>query len=500
MAEPEQAPASPLKLSLKRIAWVSTSYFAEGFPYTMVNSVANVLFTDAKASLQVIGLTSLFHLPWNLKFLWAAWVDTYETKRRWLLVFEVAIAALFVLLAISTSASAADDDSTRMLVLAAVLFTVIAAASATHDVAVDGFYLEALDEHAQAEFVGYRTAAYRVAMTAGLGTIVWIAGQSGWATAWIASALTMVVLTVFHALALPRPEARGQPIGRLLGALARGRVLVLLSIATALILAERRHAIVRPIFARVREHVVATIPPLGNVGLGDLVVLALLATVLAALAALPWVQRRLASGSSAFAMGSAAFLAKSQVRRILVFVILFRLGESFLQQMRTPFLMNELGLEMTFIGPVIQGFAGLAVIVASIAAGHLIARHGLRRWIWPFVIVQNVSNLAYLVPALVPTLSRTGITAVVMIENVGSGLGNAVLMVYIMRCCDPQHRAAHMAILTAIMSIGFTVAGVVSGYVAETLGWPLYFVFTFVAALPSMILLPFIPHLDGRSQ
>jgi PAT family beta-lactamase induction signal transducer AmpG len=72
-------------------------------------------------------------------------------------------------------------------------------------------------------------------------------------------------------------------------------------------------------------------------------------------------------------------------------------------------------------------------------------------------------------------------------------------MVYMMRCCQSEFKAAHMAILTALMSVGFTVAGVSSGFLAEWLGFTHYFLFSFLATIPGMMLLPFIPYLDGKT-
>jgi len=99
----------------------------------------------------------------------------------------------------------------------------------------------------------------------------------------------------------------------------------------------------------------------------------------------------------------------------------------------------------------------------------------------------------------VSTVALPLLTGVVTLEAFGSGFGTAVFMVYIMRCCRPAYKAAHMAILTALMSLSFTLAGVVSGFLAEWLGYTLYFGFTFLATIPSMILILFIPYLDGTS-
>src|SRR5690606_11309352 len=84
------------------------------------------------------------------------------------------------------------------------------------------------------------------------------------------------------------------------------------------------------------------------------------------------------------------------------------------------------------------------------------------------------------------------------LENFGEGLGTAVFMVYLMRCCAPEHKAAHMAILTALMSVSFTVAGVGSGFVADALGLWRYFALSFAATIPGMLLVLTIPHLAGR--
>ncbi|MCU0690568.1 MAG: hypothetical protein MUF54_04135, partial [Polyangiaceae bacterium] len=82
MTDPTETSTRPGKAASPHV-WVSTSYFGEGFPYSIVNNLAEILVTELGASLGAIGLTSLFHLPWNLKFLWGPVLDHFETKRRW---------------------------------------------------------------------------------------------------------------------------------------------------------------------------------------------------------------------------------------------------------------------------------------------------------------------------------------------------------------------------------------------------------------------------------
>jgi len=88
-------------------------------------------------------------------------------------------------------------------------------------------------------------------------------------------------------------------------------------------------------------------------------------------------------------------------------------------------------------------------------------------------------------------------TLVIVVETAGAGLGTAAFMVYIMRCCQPAHKAAHMAILTSIMSVSFTLAGVFSGFLADAMGFTAYFAFTFVVTIPGMVMTFFVPHITA---
>ncbi|MBV1858040.1 MAG: hypothetical protein KUG77_06480 [Nannocystaceae bacterium] len=196
----------------REAGWVSSTYFAEGLPYALVNNVADAMFTIMGASLSAIGLTSLFHLPWNLKFLWGPLLDAYETKRAWLWVCEVVLGVLVLMLAFTSS-------SYTGLAIASGLFFVIAVASATHDIAVDGYYLEALDDAGQSRYVGLRVAGHRVATLLGFGGFLMLAGATSWSVAWVVAALGLFGLALGHARLLPRAEPRkktASSLGRML--------------------------------------------------------------------------------------------------------------------------------------------------------------------------------------------------------------------------------------------------------------------------------------------
>ncbi|MFV8751615.1 hypothetical protein ACNOYE_13810 [Nannocystaceae bacterium ST9] len=511
--------APPAKAdSLKVGSWVSTTYFAEGFPYSVVNSLAEILFKELGASLQVIGLTSLFHLPWNLKFLWGPFVDGYETKRRWLLGCEVALVVLIALIALLSAGAEAA------LGLLALGFLILGLLSATHDIAIDGYYLEALDPIEQSRWVGFRAASYRLAMLAVGGPLLWLCAKIGWTGGLGLAALAMALLLGYHTLLLPDIERRKRSWVALLAPLASVRGLAIVGVIAGIWALENYLALGTAASFEIREFVDAR-PAMAwlsdKLAGGAWAAVLLLLALLVGLALLPLLRRRLrarrdAGGLSDYAANFVSFLDQPRVGVILAFIILFRTGESFLQKMRWPFLDDVLHLPLEQFGMINGTIGVVASFLATILGGRLIARDGLRKWIWPFVLAQNLLNLLYVGLALLPWdwfprdpelasampigIETLTVSAVIVAEHIGAGFGTAVFMVYIMRACDPAHKAGHMAIVTALMSVSFTIAGVGSGFIAAEIGYASYFGFTFVATVPAMLLILFVPYLDGRSS
>jgi PAT family beta-lactamase induction signal transducer AmpG len=490
---PAQAPSRRARLRREH-AWVSTTYFAEGYPYAIVNNLADILFKELGASLQVVGLTALFHLPWNLKFLWAPFVDDYETKRRWLLAIEVVLTVVIVLLGLLAAASGVS------LLPLAVGFLLLGLLSATHDIAIDGFYLEALDDRDQSNFVGYRAAAFKISVVLVGGPLIYVCAKLGWTVGLLIAALIMALLLALHVWLLPRSEQPRRPWTEL-AKLASWRTLPLLAMAALLFVLEYRWALGTELqFAW--ERLANRVPWLASVGVGGWVGLGLLLTLLVLLSLLPRLRARtVGTNASNYASSFISFLGQPKVGLMLAFILLFRTGESFLMKMKWPFFDDVVGLDLLFYSKA-NGIIGVAAsFVGTIVGGRLIARDGLRAWIWPFMLAQNVLNLLYMGLAMAadPTaISPVTLTAVIALEHAGAGLGTAVFMVYLMRACDPAHKAGHFAIVSALMSLSFTLAGVLSGFLAEALGFALYFGFTFIATVPSMVLIWFVPHLDGR--
>ena len=151
-------------------AWVPTLYFAEGLPYVAVMTVAVIMYKKLGLSNTQIALyTSWLYLPWVIKPLWSPFIDLIKTKRWWVNAMQTLIAAAF--------ASVAFFIPTEHWVqVTLAFFWLLAFASATHDIAADGFYMHGLQEKEQSMFVGIRNIFYRVAMIFGQGLLVMFAG------------------------------------------------------------------------------------------------------------------------------------------------------------------------------------------------------------------------------------------------------------------------------------------------------------------------------------
>lgn len=190
-------------------AWVPTLYFAEGIPYFVVNVISVTMFKRLGMPNGELALyTSLLYLPWVIKPLWSPLVDVFRSKRWWITAMQVLITVGFALLALSVSDS--------VFVWSLIVFYIVAFASATHDIAADGFYMIALDEHDRSLFVGIRSTFYRIASVFGQGVIVVVAGvletrlgniPLAWQLTLGGAAMLFALLSFWHLRSLPSETA-----------------------------------------------------------------------------------------------------------------------------------------------------------------------------------------------------------------------------------------------------------------------------------------------------
>jgi PAT family beta-lactamase induction signal transducer AmpG len=482
--------------------WTFTTYFAEGFPYTIIRIVSSVFFRDMRVSLEAIGLTSLFGIPWVIKFLWGPQIDEYATKRRWMLSLQFLLGILAIAVAFLTAAPSG------VKIIAALLF-IGSFIAATHDMAIDGYYMEALDDAGQAKFVGYRVMAYRIAMMTGTGVIVTFGATLGWFASYLAAALLLFLLFLYHFAFLPKAEKEKKPFRGLLKLFFEGKSSVILVIVILLIIGVLafRGEILKG---------VAGIPDLlrisfsGWIGIGLLLGLLLLASFRGKIKRL-----LLGDGDSFYARAFMTYMDREKMSVVLAFLILMRAGESMLSSMVSPFIV-DLGIKVHYGW--ISGGVGLPFsILGAMAGGWMISRGSLAKTIWPFLLAQNLTNLVYMALALYlgPYLAlNTGANEVTPIgpmnlcfvafvhafDQFAGGLGTSVLVTFLMRTCLPDFKAAHFAIGTGLMNLSGVLAGVAGGFLAERLGYGYFFGISFLASIPGMALIPFVPFLHTGKQ
>ena len=190
-------------------AWVPTLYFTQGIPYVLVVTVSVILYKKLGVSNADIGLyTSWLYLPWVLKPLWSPYVDLKSTKRRWFLSMQLLISVALLGVGLSLPSSV-------FFVTSLACFWMAAFASATNDIASDGYYMIGLSEKKQSFFVGIRSTFYRLAMITGQGLIVILAGflenyygdnTRAWSVTMTCTAFLMVLLTVINFFTCPKFE------------------------------------------------------------------------------------------------------------------------------------------------------------------------------------------------------------------------------------------------------------------------------------------------------
>jgi len=408
------APARTVR-STNPWTWIPTLYFAEGIPYVMVMTVSVIMYKRLGISNTDIALyTSWLYLPWVIKPLWSPVVDLLGTKRLWTVLMQAVIGVALAMVALSI-------PGPRFFQYTLAFFWLMAFSSATHDIAADGFYMLGLKQHQQAAFVGVRATFYRIAMIAGEGALVYLAGKLetrlgqlrvAWEITLFVVAGVFLAAFVYHLVILPRPAAdvwrsRGKP-----QALA-GEFL--------------------KVFAEFFRKD------------GIVVILAFLLLFR---------------------------FAEAQ---------LVKLAYPFLLDAASD---GGLGLDTSQIA-VIKGTIGvIALLVGGILGGLVISRYGLRYWLWPMVFMMNLPNLVYVYLAYAQPSSQLLISAAVSVEQFGYGFGFTAYMLYMIMVSEGKHKTAHFAICTGFMALGMMLPGMFSGWLQEHLGYQHFFLWVMISTIP----------------
>ena len=200
-----------------------------------------------------------------------------------------------------------------------------------------------------------------------------------------------------------------------------------------------------------------------------------------------------ASMKEAVAGPFAEFFSRSGVWSLLALIILYKLGDAFAGSLTTTFLIRGVNFSVGEVGAINKGMGLAATIIGAIYGGLLMARLRLFNSLLIFGILQAVSNLSFMVLALVgknyPLMIFT-----IAFENLAGGMGTAAFVAFLMALCNQRYTATQFALLSALASLGRVFVGPLSGVLVDEMGWAVFFFSTFLFALPGLILLWVMKH------
>ena len=406
--------------------WIPTLYFAEGIPYFIVNNISVIMFTRmgmAKGDMAMY--TSLLYLPWVIKPLWSPFVDIIRTKRWWVMAMQVIMSVAFALLAFSlphpsAEVIAAGNTEVSLFLVTLVLFWITAFASATHDIAADGFYMLALRPDEQSLFVGIRSTFYRLSSIFGQGVLVVIAGMlerstgdipKAWSVTLLISAVLFAAITLWHTFRLPKAEAD-----------------------TA-----RSNTSARDIIKEFGRTFVTFFRKKG-------IWLAMLFMLLYRL--------------------PEAFLVK-----MMNPFLLDSLAE------------GGLALSTESVG-LVYGTVGVAALtVGGILGGIAAAKWGLKKCLWPMALSLTLPCLSFVFLAAFQPSRIWIIGSCVALDQFGYGFGFTAYMLYLIYFSDGEFKTAHYSLCTAFMALSMMLPGMVAGYLQEAVGYTNFFIFVMICCL-----------------
>ena len=204
-----------------------------------------------------------------------------------------------------------------------------------------------------------------------------------------------------------------------------------------------------------------------------------------------------AAGFSSFVEPWDAFFSRDRALALLALIVFYKLGDAFAGALSTTFLIRGVGFSQTEVGAVNKIFGLIATLVGALAGGAWLAKQRLSGALMLFGLLQAVSNLGYWLLSVSPK-SVALMTAAIGLENLCGGMGTAAFVAFLMALTDRRFSAAQFALLSALAAVGRVYVGPTAGVLVEAIGWPSFFLFSIVAALPGLLLLALLrPTIDA---
>ena len=427
----------------RRVLAILVLGFASGLPLALTGQTLQAWLKESGVSLQSIGLFALVGVPYTLKFLWAPLIDRLPLplltrwlgrRRSWLIFAQALLMAAIVGLALSNPAQA--------LAVTAILAVGVAFASATQDIVIDAWRVEILEQRQLAAGAASIVFGYRLGMLVSSAGALYLADQFAWPLVYLSMAALLVVgaMTV---LLIGEPQA--QPRGD----------------------AERRFAEAQA-WLGARPHLSGPVA-------------ATMAWFYASVAG-PFLQ----------------FMSRKGWVGILLFVMLFKLGDSLAGVLATSFYL-DIGFTKTEIAEISKLYGFGATMIGLFIGGWMMQAVGLYRALWVCGLLQMGSNLLFALLAL-RGHDPLFLALTVGVENLAGGMGTAVLVAYLSALCDVAYTATQYALLSSLTAVARTFLSSYAGFLAQGLGWPAFFLLTTVAAVPGLILLAWLTRRGAETR
>jgi PAT family beta-lactamase induction signal transducer AmpG len=176
---------------------------------------------------------------------------------------------------------------------------------------------------------------------------------------------------------------------------------------------------------------------------------------------------------------------------ILLFIVIYKLGDVFTLSLGTAFLIRGVGFSLTDIGLLYKLVGMIGIFVGVLAGGLWMRKLSLLKALLIFGIVQALANLPFLWLAIVGK-NYLLLVATIFIENFGSGMGSVAFLAFVMGLCDHRYTATHFALFSALAATGRVFIGPIAGYMVAHMGWVQFYFWAFLLGLPGVIMLGLI--------
>ncbi|MEJ1934324.1 AmpG family muropeptide MFS transporter [Nostoc sp. NIES-2111] len=455
--------------------------FASGLPLFLTSRTLQLWMQDAKVDIGKITLFGLLALPYSLKFLWSPLLDRFVppllgARRGWLLFTQIGLT-----IAIATLALQQPSQSDQVLQILAINCLIITFLSATQDIAGDAYRTDILnpleaEPGASVWVLGYRVALF---ITSSLALV--LAERIPWNVVYLLMAVLMAGSILITLWSPQEPEISNENEKYSPLSLKDVIFIVVITLLVAgLIAGVFTRYIALPIFYSV---------------LAGLIIAWIVTSLLLPIELLGEARE----DSSPQNLQAAIFLpfkeffhrfGLTQASIILIFIILYKLGDSLVGITANLFL-REIQFTKTEIGAIQAGMGFIATTVGVLAGGVIMTKIHINRSLWLFGILQLLSNLGYYALA-VAGKNYSLLVLAVNIENFSAGLVTVATVAFLMNLCNHRFTTTQFALFSSLMAISRDVLSAPAGDWAKATGWPVFFLLTLAAAIPGLLLLPFV--------